>query len=94
MPCEIVYQHQCAEAETGRLKHFLNSVPQFKSCTSKKFCVCAGSVPSIMSNSATLWTMAHQAPLSIGFSNQEYWIGLPCPLLEVLLLFKVSQMFF
>ena len=27
----------------------------------------------------TLWTAAHQAPLSIGFSRQEYWIGLPCP---------------
>ena len=24
--------------------------------------------------------MAHQAPLSIGFSRQEYWSGLPCPL--------------
>ena len=28
---------------------------------------------------ATLWTVAHQAPLSKGFSRQEYWIGLPCP---------------
>ena len=26
-----------------------------------------------------LWTLAHQAPLSIGFSRQEYWSGLPCP---------------
>ena len=25
------------------------------------------------------WTVAHQAPLSIGFSRQEYWSGLPCP---------------
>ena len=32
-----------------------------------------------MSNSATLWTVAHQAPLSMGFSRQEYWSGLPCP---------------
>ena len=24
-------------------------------------------------------TVAHQAPLSIGFSRQEYWSGLPCP---------------
>ena len=29
---------------------------------------------------ATLWTVARQAPLSIGFSRQEYWSGLPCPL--------------
>ena len=27
----------------------------------------------------TLWTVAHQSPLSIGFSIQEYWSGLPCP---------------
>ena len=28
---------------------------------------------------ATLWTVARQAPLSEGFSRQEYWGGLPCP---------------
>ena len=28
---------------------------------------------------ATLWTVAHQAPLSMGFSRLEYWSGLPCP---------------
>ena len=28
---------------------------------------------------ATLWTAAHQAPLSMGLSWQEYWSGLPCP---------------
>ena len=27
---------------------------------------------------ATLWTIAHQAPLSMGFSRQIYWSGLPC----------------
>ena len=26
---------------------------------------------------ATLWTVARQAPLSVGFSRQEYWSGLP-----------------
>ena len=25
------------------------------------------------------WTLAHQAPLSLGFSWQEYWNGLPFP---------------
>ena len=29
---------------------------------------------------ATPWTVACQAPLSMGFSRQEYWSGLPCPL--------------
>ena len=28
---------------------------------------------------ATLWTAAHQAPLSTGFSRREYWSGLPFP---------------
>ena len=27
----------------------------------------------------TAWTIACQAPLSTGFSRQEYWNGLPCP---------------
>ena len=26
----------------------------------------------------TPWTVAHQVPLSMGFSRQEYWSGLPC----------------
>ena len=27
----------------------------------------------------TLWTAAHQAPLSMGFSRQKYWSGVPLP---------------
>ena len=27
----------------------------------------------------TPWAIAHQAPLSMAFSRQEYWSGLPCP---------------
>ena len=32
-----------------------------------------------MSDSMTPWTVAYQAPLSMGFSSQEYWNGLLCP---------------
>ena len=32
---------------------------------------------SRVSNSATLWTVAHQASLSMGFPRQEDWSGLP-----------------
>jgi len=32
-----------------------------------------------MSNSVTPWAVACQAPLSMGFSWQEYWSGLPFP---------------
>ena len=28
---------------------------------------------------ATPWTVAHQDPLSMGFSRQQNWSGLPCP---------------
>ena len=35
---------------------------------------------SVMSDSLlTPWTVAHQAPLSMGFLRQEYWSGLPFP---------------
>ena len=27
----------------------------------------------------TLWTVAHHVPLSLGFSRQEYWSGVPFP---------------
>ena len=29
--------------------------------------------------SVTPWTVVHQTPLSMGFSRQEYWSGLPFP---------------
>ena len=32
-----------------------------------------------MSNSETLWSVAHQAPQSMGFSRQKHWSGLLCP---------------
>ena len=34
---------------------------------------------SAVSDSVTSWTVAHQAPLSMGFPRQEYWSGLPFP---------------
>ena len=36
-------------------------------------------VVSVMSDFATPWTIACQAPLSMGFSRPEYWSGLPFP---------------
>jgi len=35
--------------------------------------------PSRVRLFATLWTIAHQVPLSMGFSRQEHWSGLPFP---------------
>ena len=34
---------------------------------------------SVVSSFATPWTVAHQAPLSMGFPRQEYWSELPFP---------------
>ena len=40
--------------------------------------------PPPMSDSATSWTAAYQAPLSIGFSRQEYWSGVSLTSLNML----------
>ena len=34
---------------------------------------------SVVPNSVTPWTVAYQAPPSMGFPRQEYWSGLPLP---------------
>ena len=41
-------------------------------------CVCAQSLSHVRLF-ATLWTVASQASLSMGFPRQEYWTGLPFP---------------
>ena len=52
----------------------------------------------VVSDSATLWTAAHQARLSMEFSRQDYWSGLPFPSpgdlpnLGVRPIFSASQM--
>ena len=38
-----------------------------------------GLVTKVCPAHATPWTVAHQAPLSMGFFRQEYWSGLPFP---------------
>ena len=45
-------------------------------------CVCTRAhmhACSVVSDSATLWTVAYQVPLSMQFSRQEYWSGFPFP---------------
>ena len=37
--------------------------------------VCA----ELLKSCVNVWTVTHQAPLSVGFSRQEHWSGLPCP---------------
>ena len=46
---------------------------------------------SVMSDSCvTTWAIARQAPLSMGFSRQEYWSGLPFPSPENLLDLRIE----
>ena len=42
-------------------------------------CMCVCVSCSVMSDSVNQWTVACQAPLSMGFSRQEYWSGLLFP---------------
>ena len=54
---------------------------------------CAGCMISHFSHvqlSAILRTVAHQAPLSMGFSRQEYWSGLPCLPPGIFLIIRTS----
>ena len=45
---------------------------------SRTKCACMLSCFSHVQLFATQWTVAFQAPLSMGFSRQEYWSGWPC----------------
>ena len=58
--------HQCL-AHFGTLFICLNDGMLVLSCS------------VVPDSSATPWTVAHQAPLSMGFPRQEYWSGLPFP---------------
>ena len=57
----------------------------FWKCVALSVCVCFPALDSgglVTKSCLTLaipWTVAHQAPLSMGFSRQEYWSGLPFP---------------
>ena len=51
---------------------------QQKSIHRHTACCAALSHFSLTQLCAALWTVAHQAPLSMEFSRQEYWSGLPC----------------
>ena len=58
----------------SRLFFILRKCKVFKNA--KPFCCCC-LVAQTSLTFATPWTVAHQAPLSMGFSRQEYWSGLP-----------------
>ena len=58
-------------------KHLCSVITHSRCCVSMHVCVL--SCFSCVGLFATLWAAARQAPLSMGFSRQEYWCGLPFP---------------
>ena len=50
-----------------------------RSCVQRELHVCVLRHFSHVQLFVTLWTVAHQASLSMEFSRQEYWSGLPFP---------------
>ena len=67
---EISYKLVIAKCSSGIIDNLTCRV---------EICVCKCISHSIMFDSGTPWTIARQAPLSMEFSGQEYWGGLPCP---------------
>ena len=59
----------------GKLAWVTERLPQ--TCPHLPFQIAC--IPSRVQLCVTLRTVAHQAPLSVGFSRQEYWSGLPFP---------------
>ena len=60
-------------------KHQTKTGEQIHDIKIKGYVMAAAAVASVVSDSATPETAAHQAPPSLGFSRQEHWSGLPFP---------------
>ena len=70
--CNIPTSHHGGPDPTGgHLDHWLSSQCLMHGCMLSCF--------SHVQLFVTLWIVAHQAPLSMGFSREEYWSGFPCP---------------
>ena len=57
-----------------------NDPPHFRLLDNLHIAICLHACISHVQLFVTLWTVALQAPLSMGFSRQEHWSGLSCPL--------------
>ena len=70
-----VFLNTTQKAETVREKHIskFDSIKTYVCLYFPSLCVCASR--SVVSDSATPWTIDYQAPLSMEFSRQEYWSG-------------------
>ena len=71
---------QCVTRVTGSYAYLLG--PKCDSFICVCVCVCV-LVTQLCPTLCDPWTVAHQAPLSMGFPRQEYWSGLPFPFLRI-----------
>ena len=63
----------------SQLYDFSSQSPPFRTSTdSAVLCAVLNRSATSVQLFVTPWTVAHQAPLSMGFSRQEYWSELPC----------------
>ena len=76
--CHLRINYLCVCVST----YYYIYVVIYESHSNQKLKICNACMLSCFSNVqllASLWTEAHQAPLSTGSSRQGYWSGLPCP---------------
>ena len=80
----LVWDFSCGRRETWwmsvRLVQWWGILPKRLISLSQPVCLRVCCSFSRVQLFETPWTLARQAPLSMGFSRQEYWSGLPCPL--------------
>ena len=78
MDTHVTYSNNCKLPRRNKTRN--TGFSYYRSNELKNFCfkhMCVNR--SVMSNSVTPWTVAHQASLSMDFSRQEYWSGLSFP---------------
>ena len=68
--------YMCIFIHMFSIKMFLNEKEIYR--TAIRECVCTQTLQSCLTF-VTPWMVARQTPLSLGFSKQEYWSGLPFP---------------
>ena len=73
---ELEHCRDCQGEGSATWKQFRRKIYQRSPC---RICCAVLSCPVLSDSLWAPWTVVHQAPLSVGFSRQGYWSGLPCP---------------
>ena len=75
-PCSCIVALTALDGSCLRQSYYMTNVYCRSEWRHRFPCVCMLSCVQLF---AIPWTVAHQAPLSLGFPRQEYWSGLPFP---------------